>query len=200
MANQQRDERRQAERQANKQPKAKSRLPGLLLKGVGAVGVLAVMVVAMASLSKNKADPAQSIISQSTQQVQAPRADAVTDSDLVIPLADITETASFYPVVVDGTQLEVLAVKASDGTIRTAFNTCQVCYSSGRGYYQQEGDVLICQNCGNQFHMDEVEVTRGGCNPVPVGDENKTVTDTSITIPLKYLQEAEVIFANWKTV
>lgn len=200
MANQQRDERRQAERQANKQPKAKSRLPGLLLKGVGAVAVLAVMVVAMASLSKNNADPAQSTLPQSTQQVQAPRADAVTDRDLVIPLADITETASFYPVVVDGTQLEVLAVKASDGTIRTAFNTCQVCYSSGRGYYQQEGDVLICQNCGNQFHMDEVEVTRGGCNPVPVGDENKTVTDTSITIPLKYLQEAEVIFANWKTV
>ncbi|MFV0350851.1 MAG: DUF2318 domain-containing protein [Oscillospiraceae bacterium] len=200
MANQQRDERRQAERQANKQPKAKSRLLGLLLKGVGAVAVLAVMVVAMASLSKNKADPTQSTLPQSTQQVQVPRADAVTDSDLVIPLADITETASFYPVVVDGTQLEVLAVKASDGTIRTAFNTCQVCYSSGRGYYQQEGDVLICQNCGNQFHMDEVEVTRGGCNPVPVGDENKTVTDTSITIPLKYLQEAEVIFANWKTV
>lgn len=38
-------------------------------------------------------------------------------------------------------------------TIRTAFNTCQVCYSSGRGYYVQEGNVLVCQNCGNRFGM-----------------------------------------------
>ena len=41
------------------------------------------------------------------------------------------------------TYIEVLAVKSSDGTIRTAFNTCQVCYASGRGYYIQQGDGLI---------------------------------------------------------
>lgn len=29
--------------------------------------------------------------------------------------------------------------------IRTAFNTCQVCYSSGKGYYVQSGNVLVCQ-------------------------------------------------------
>ena len=51
----------------------------------------------------------------------------------------------------------VLAFKASDDTIRTALNTCQVCYDSGRGYYVQEGDKLICQNCGNQFEADQVE-------------------------------------------
>ena len=45
--------------------------------------------------------------------------------------------------------MEIVAVKALDGSIRTAFNTCQVCYNSGRGYYQQEGNELVCQNCGN---------------------------------------------------
>jgi len=35
--------------------------------------------------------------------------------------------------------MEVLAVKAPDGTIRTAMNTCKICYDSGAGYYVQEG-------------------------------------------------------------
>lgn len=67
------------------------------------------------------------------------------DDKLVINKSDISEKASFYPVNVDGTHMEVLAVKDSSGNIRTAFNTCQVCYSSGKGYYVQSGNVLVCQ-------------------------------------------------------
>jgi hypothetical protein len=127
------------------------------------------------------------------------RAPLVKDADLVIPLSEVSATARFYPVEIDGTQLEVLAVEAPDGTIRTAFNTCQVCYDSGRGYYKQEGKELVCQNCGNHFKMDEVEVRSGGCNPVPIFAQDKTVSDTAITIPRAYLAEAKDIFANWKT-
>ena len=118
--------------------------------------------------------------------------------DLVIPINEITNEASYYPVEVDGVGLEVLAIKATDGTIRTAFNTCQICYSSGRGYYEQDGDVLVCQNCKNRFSPDEVEVTRGGCNPVPIFSEDKTVDDTNITISNAFLKEATGIFENWK--
>lgn len=124
---------------------------------------------------------------------------AVKDADLTISVSEISPKVTFYPVEVDGTQLEVLAVKAPDDTIRTAFNTCQVCFDSGRGYYKQEGDKLVCQNCGNRFAMDEVEVISGGCNPVPILPENKTPTDDSITVPLEFLQEATVIFSNWRT-
>ncbi|MPM88241.1 hypothetical protein SDC9_135342 [bioreactor metagenome] len=46
--------------------------------------------------------------------------------------------------------------------------------------------------------MDEVEVARGGCNPVPIFKEMKEVTDTTITIPKELFAEAEGIFANWK--
>lgn len=126
------------------------------------------------------------------------RAEKVIDGDIVIPVSEISETAKFYPAEIDGIELEALAVKAPDGSIRTAFNTCQVCYSSGRGYYVQEGDVLVCQNCGNRFAMDDVEVTRGGCNPVPITEEYKTVSDDSITISKDFLAEATVIFQNWK--
>jgi uncharacterized membrane protein len=123
---------------------------------------------------------------------------AIADRDLVIPVADVTANAVFYPVDIEGTRLEVLAVKAPDGTIRTAFNTCQVCYGSGRGFYKQQGTVLVCQNCGNRFRMSQVGVRSGGCNPVPIFAQYKTVTDTAITISKAYLKDAKQIFARWR--
>ena len=120
------------------------------------------------------------------------------NGDIIINTSDITETATFYSYDKLGVDLEVLAVKAPDGTIRTAFNTCQVCYSSGKGYYVQKGDKLVCQNCGNKFAMGDIQVTKGGCNPVPIMPEDKVVTDTTITIPKKTLSDAKVIFQNWK--
>jgi len=126
------------------------------------------------------------------------RAKKVVDADIVIPVSEVTDNVKFYPAEINGIELEALAVRASDGSIRTAFNTCQVCYSSGRGYYEQEGDYLICQNCGNRFALDEVEITRGGCNPVPITDEYKTVTDDKIIISKDFLEQATVIFRNWK--
>jgi len=118
--------------------------------------------------------------------------------DLVIVKNEVSETVKFYPYKAGNTKMEVLAVKASDGTIRTAFNTCQVCFSSGRGYYKQEGDELVCQNCGNRFRIDQVEKVRGGCNPGPILKENKTEDETAIVISKDFLEEYKVIFENWR--
>ena len=118
--------------------------------------------------------------------------------NLVIPISDLSEKATFYPVEVDGIEMEVIAGKDSQGEIRTAFNTCQVCYDSGNGYYRQLGEELVCQNCGNSFTMDVVGETGGGCNPVPILEENRTVTDSEIQISYEFLKESSDIFANWK--
>ncbi len=123
---------------------------------------------------------------------------AVVDNDLVIQTKNVTEKAVFYPVKIEGTNMEVIAVKASDGTIRTAFNTCQVCNNSGKGYYKVQGNQLVCQNCGNRFGMDDVEVTKGGCNPVPITDELKSVNNDTITISKDVLKQATVLFQTWK--
>lgn len=117
---------------------------------------------------------------------------------LVIKTEDLSEDAEFYPVEVDGTEMEVIAVKDAKGTIRTAFNTCQICYDSGNGYYKQEGDKLVCQNCGNSFTMDQVGNTSGGCNPWPILEDDKTVTDDETQISYDFLKESLEIFANWK--
>ena len=112
---------------------------------------------------------------------------------------DITATAKFYPYDASGIKMEVLAVKAKDGTIRTALNTCQVCYSSGKGYYKQEGDELVCQNCGNRFKLNMVGSTNSGCNPVPVLDKNKTDDGTNIIISKDFLDKNKALFAKWKS-
>ncbi len=117
---------------------------------------------------------------------------------LTIPVSDLTESAAFYPVNVDGTEMEVIAVKTSDGKIRTAFNTCQVCYDSGNGYYKQEGDKLVCQNCGNSFTMDQVGESAGGCNPWPILESDRTLTDDEIQISYDFLKDSANIFSNWK--
>ena len=119
--------------------------------------------------------------------------------NIVIPKSEVTEIAKFYPVVVDGINIEVLAVKAPDGTIRTAMNTCQVCYDSGRGYYKQEGNELVCQNCKNRFKISQVEKIKGGCNPVPILEGNKTDDGTNITISGDYLEQNKDLFSKWKT-
>ncbi len=124
---------------------------------------------------------------------------SVDNSDLVIPISEVTETAKYYPYSVNGTDMEIIALKASDGTVRTALNTCQVCYDSGRGYYMQEGNALVCQNCGNRFSADQVELVKGGCNPVPIIKENKTENGTNITISKEFLAQNVELFTNLKT-
>ncbi|MGB4589887.1 MAG: DUF2318 domain-containing protein [Clostridiaceae bacterium] len=175
----------------------KTQKPAVKKKSTNVVlGIIAILVIGIAILSGMKSNS-----NNKTQVKESGVAIAATineKGDAIIPVSEISQTATFYSYDKLDTKIEFLAVKASDGTIRTAFNTCQVCYASGRGYYKQEGDVLKCQNCGNIFKMDQVEIVKGGCNPVPIFEEYKETTDSSIIIKSDNFKEAESIFANWK--
>lgn len=121
------------------------------------------------------------------------------NGDVVINESDITENASFIEYESkEGITVGLLAVRASDGTVRTALNSCQVCNGSPLAYFIQKGDVVECQNCGNVFGLDMIEQERGGCNPIPIMLGEKTVTDTEIVIPAAFLEENAVKFENWK--
>lgn len=122
----------------------------------------------------------------------------IKNADLVIVKSKITPKATFFPIEIDEVKMEVLAVKAPDGTIRTAFNTCQVCHGSGKAYFKQEGAVLVCQNCKRKFKTDEVEISSGGCSPVPIFAKDKIITENTITIKKEYLRKAKELFENWQ--
>ena len=168
---------------------------------VAVIIVVACLVVVMGnhqSKGQPSAEDGSAIPAQEQEKSTSEAVEIAAGESLVIPLADITEDAVFIPVTVDGTELEVIAVRDSTGRIGTAFNTCQICYSSGRGYYVQQGDVFVCQNCGNQFTADQIGLEAGGCNPWPVTEDQRTVTGDAVEISYDVLSANKAIFANWK--
>lgn len=118
--------------------------------------------------------------------------------DVVIKIADISEEATFYQLNSGGIDMALFAVKASDGTIRTAFDTCQICNGSPFAYFNQYEDQFQCQNCGNYYRRDMIEQERGGCNPVPIMENEKVVTAEEIIIPAEIIEANAGRFKNWK--
>lgn len=121
-----------------------------------------------------------------------------TGEGLTIKKSEVTKKAKFYPIKVGKTSMEAFAVKASDGTIRVALNTCQVCFDSGRGFYTQVGEELICNNCGNRFHVDAIGDTRFGCNPIPVPKDSLKDTGDYLVVSQAFLEKSTPYFARWK--
>lgn len=129
---------------------------------------------------------------------QAAAPGLTVDADLLIPKADITRTARYYPVEIEGYRMEVIAVRAPDKSVRVVFNACQVCFSSGKGFFTQSGDDLVCENCGNHYPTSSLEIARGGCNPVPVGPKNRKDDGTNIVVPKAFLERAKKYFSSLK--
>lgn len=129
---------------------------------------------------------------------QAPSAEIPGDGALEIPVSELSEKIQIYSFTVDGLNMEVLAAKDADGTVRTAFNTCQVCNGSRKAYFQEEGDHVVCQNCGNSFSKEDVGVLSGGCNPYPIFPEDRADTEDTVTISYDFLKSAEGLFTRWK--
>ncbi|MZQ98139.1 MAG: DUF2318 domain-containing protein [Acidaminobacter sp.] len=138
--------------------------------------------------------------SESKSQVETStlREAIIEDGNLKFAVADVTEQVTLYPYEAGETYMEVIAVKDSSGTIKTALNTCQICYNSGQGYYEQDGSTVVCQNCGNVFNIDDIEVIKGGCNPIPVMPDVKTEDGEFITISDEFLTANAVYFEDWK--
>ena len=89
------------------------------------------------------------------------------DEVVKIPLSEISGTAKFYDYDSSGVNIKYFAVKASDGSIKTAFDACDVCYRSRKGY-RQEGNDMVCNNCGNRYAISGLgtkNLKGGGCWP-----------------------------------
>ena len=86
---------------------------------------------------------------------------------ITISVSEITEEAKWYEYDFNGKKISFFAVRASDGSIRTAFDACDVCYGSKKGYSQQ-GNQMVCNNCGNRYPIDGLgteNLRGGGCWP-----------------------------------
>jgi len=67
----------------------------------------------------------------------------------------------------DGVTIRYFIIKSSDGVMRAAFDACDVCWQANKGY-TQNGDFMVCKNCGKKFPSARVNEVQGGCNPAPL--------------------------------
>lgn len=106
---------------------------------------------------------------ESLQSVAEAKILPKNDGKVEIPLAEINDRkAHFYKL----DNVKYFAVKAADGSIRTAFDACEVCFQAKKGYYQ-EGDTMVCRNCGKRFLISELDKKQGGCKPIHLDSEIK---------------------------
>jgi uncharacterized membrane protein len=105
------------------------------------------------------------------------------NGQLEIPVASVNDGKShhFKVQATDGTMVTFFVLKSADGVLRAAIDACDVCYRSGLGYYQ-EGDNMVCKNCGQKFASNKINIIRGGCNPAPL---NRAVVGDKLVINMR---------------
>lgn len=121
---------------------------------------------------------------------------ANSDNKVIINKNSITKNVTFLNYEVDGTIIQLIVAKSTDNKIKLAFNTCQSCNPSPNAYFIQKGEYLECQNCGSKFKIDEINVKKHGCNPLPV--EEKEENKNQIIINKSYIEKYKTKFINWK--
>jgi len=101
---------------------------------------------------------------------------SAVDGEVVLTLSEINDgKAHHFSYQHEGREIKFFVVKSPDGEMHAAFDACDVCYPAKRGY-SQDGDFMVCNNCGMRFHSSRINHEQGGCNPAPLnhrvqGDE-----------------------------
>ncbi|MHA2346710.1 MAG: Fe-S-containing protein [Candidatus Hodarchaeales archaeon] len=112
--------------------------------------------------------------------------------NLVIEASKIGNSAKFFYYDFENVRIQFFAVMGSDSNIHVALDACDVCYAERQGYTQQ-GSVMVCKNCGNQFQINGIgtENLSGGCWPsyVPF-----SVSGDKVLIPETNVAEKKYMF------
>lgn len=121
---------------------------------------------------------------QSGEEVARPA--AATGDDVRLDAAQFEDgKARFFTYTTAANKdIRFFVLKSSDGVVRAAFDTCDVCYRARKGY-RQAGDTMVCNNCGQVFRSVDVNVLHGGCNPVPL---DRTVHGGQVVLTAAALQ------------
>ena len=94
-----------------------------------------------------------------------PPAQSVTgqNGEVHIPQATVEDgRLHFFTLETDGTTIRFLVIRKPGGGYATALDACAICGPAG---YRQDGQNVICRNCGAPIYIPSIGQT-GGCNPV----------------------------------
>ncbi len=116
----------------------------------------------------------------------------VTASEISFPTQAFSDGLAqyFQYPAGNGINIRFFIIRSSDGVIRAAFDACDVCWREGKGYYQ-EGDFMVCRNCGKKFASIKVNEIKGGCNPAPL---NRAVVGDKLVIKVADIVQGSLYF------
>ena len=119
--------------------------------------------------------------------------DADTDAQTVsVALADLSTTVTHYDYVGETATIRYFAVLDAASEPHVAFDACDSCYPADKGY-SQDGDNMVCNNCGNSYAIDELGAQNGGGGCWP-GYLPFTETDTDLLILVSDLEAGSYYF------
>jgi len=126
-----------------------------------------------------------------TAPVAASSSSESTLSEVTFPASLFEDgKARHFEHVSGNLSIKYFILKSSDGVIRAAFDACDVCWPAGKGYYQ-DGDYMVCRNCGRRFASVKVNEVKGGCNPAPL---NRRVENGKVIIEVKDILDGSQYF------
>lgn len=116
-----------------------------------------------------------------------------------VSTADVTHAVSLFDdgkaryfdfKAPNGITVKYFVIKSSDGVVRAAFDACDVCWPAGKGYAQQ-GDNMVCRNCGRRFASVSVNEVQGGCNPAPL---SRRVVGDNVVLKVPDIEKGSFYF------
>ena len=154
-------DRRAAKRAAVLGSEKKSRIPlivCLIIIAVAPIGAYIILnVTASAPIASEPAGPVANTLESKA-----------TADQIAYPVALFEDGKAHYFEHAGGeATIRYFILKSSDGVIRAAFDACDVCFESKKGY-SQDGEFMVCNNCGRRFHASRINEVQGGCNPAPL--------------------------------
>ena len=87
----------------------------------------------------------------------------------------------------DGATVRLIAILDSSDTVRVGLDACLIC--GNQGYYQ-DGQNVICRNCGSAIYVPTIGQA-GGCNPIHI---DYVVEGNSLAISSQSISSAEKYF------
>ena len=159
---------------------------GFLLPAVIALFIVAGVAGGYLAFSDKSEAPATTVAAGAFKDAQLP-----PDNRVTYPVAMFADGKARHFEFKDGRYtIRYFVIRSADGVLRAAFDACDVCWPAGKGYYQ-EGDVMVCRNCGRKFASNRVNEVKGGCNPAPL---NRSVVNGKLVIHVKDILDGRQYF------
>jgi high-affinity iron transporter len=145
---------------------------------VAAAGALAILLIGT-----------EFIYSKTAQAVSPPVMVTPANGVIRIPTAQLADhKLHHYAVTMDGATVRMIAILDSTDAVRAGLDACLIC--GNQGYYQ-DGQNVICRNCGSAIYIPTIGQA-GGCNPIHIDyvveGNSLIISSQSVASAVKYFR------------